>query len=83
MAGDWNERKTLFVAGTTYRVTRAAEPPNDKFNVGERLRFRMSGYSRYDSSYVYEFEAGDQSLKSFWLHDSEPVERLTSTFEPD
>lgn len=82
MADDWVERKTLLVVGNHYRVTRGAESPNDKFDVGERLRFRISGYSRYDSCYVYEFEADDGVLKSFWLHDGDPAERLTSVFEP-
>lgn len=69
--------------GGTYRVLREAQsfPSGPDFKVGEVVRLRHIGYSHYDNSHVYTFETEDGGQKSYWLHDDEPLEQLTSTFE--
>lgn len=83
MADDWAERRTALREGGTVRVLMDARsfPAGPHFEVGEKFTLRTVGYSHYDNSYVYSFEGEDKVQKSYWLHDDEPLERLTSTFE--
>lgn len=82
MKDDWAERGTALRTGWTFRVrTDARRFPPPHFKVGEELTLKSIQYSRYDSAYVYTFQGKDGAQKSFWLHDSEPLERLTSIFE--
>ena len=78
---DFERRQTALIVGETYRVLRNA--PNSRgpdFEADERLTLLESGYSRYDSAFVYVFETGGGMQKYFWLGDDDPVERLTGTF---
>lgn len=82
MKDDWAERSTALRAGETFRVladARSFPPPH--FKVGEELTLQSIEYSRYDSAYVYMFEGEGSVQKAYWLHDDEPLERLTSVFE--
>jgi len=82
MKDDWAERRTTLREGCTFRVltdARSFPPPN--FKAGEELTLRSIEYSRYDCSHVYTFEGDGGVQKSYWLHDDEPLERLTSVFE--
>lgn len=83
MADDWAERRTALREGGKFRVLRDAPgvPDGPPFKLGEKVTLRTVGYSHYDSSHVYAFEGEDRVHKSYWLHDDEPLERLTSTFE--
>ena len=82
MTDDWSHRRAALAEGATYRVMRDALslPTGVHFKVGEVVRLRHVGYSHYDNSHAYTFEDQDGAEKSYWLHDDEPLERLTDTF---
>jgi len=82
MNDDWEMRRTALVEGATYRVMREAEsrPDGAPFKIGEAVRLRQIVYSHYDNSHVYTFEEQGEAERSYWLHDDEPLERLTETF---
>lgn len=83
MKEDWDLRRTALEAGATYRVAVPARsiPEGPDFVVGEDVRLRQVGYSHYDSSHVYIFEAPDGRQKQYWLHDDEPLETLHEAFQ--
>jgi hypothetical protein len=79
----WKKRKTFLKKDAPYRViTTTSSVGGDNFIQGENLRLLAVYYSPYDGSHVYEFEDGDGRRKSYWLHDGDPIERLT-IFEMD
>jgi hypothetical protein len=82
MVDDWARRRTALGEGVIYRVMREAPsfPKGSHFNVGEEVRLRHVGYSPYDTAHFYTFRVHGGAEKSFWLHDDEPLERLTQTF---
>jgi hypothetical protein len=79
---DYSMRRTALDVGGTYQVVREASsfPHGPDFEIGEEVVLREAGYSRYDSAYVYTFDAQGGVQKSFWLADGEPLELLTKTF---
>jgi hypothetical protein len=84
VADDWEKRRTALQGGGIYRVLREARnfPAGPNFNVGEEVKLWEITYSPYDSSSVYTFTTQGGDRKSYWLHDSEPLELLASVFEP-
>jgi len=83
MSDDWNNRKTLLHIGEAYRATLDAPCPiGPSISAGERLLLKHVGYSHYDNAHVYTFETEGGLQKSFWLNDSDPIERVTDTFAP-
>jgi hypothetical protein len=82
MAEGWSERRHLLTEGKLYLVRRDVDSPTTPgFVAGEVLRLRDFGYIPYDNSWVYDFEAADGSLRSFWLHDIQDASRVRETFE--
>ena len=82
MSDDFEERQIVLLAGGEYRVLRDAPSFPDQlgFKAGEILRLNALAYSRYDGAWAYEFRAVDGALKTYWLHDAQPIEELTGTF---
>ncbi|MFB2560170.1 hypothetical protein ACEWB4_13845 [Sphingobium sp. sgz301303] len=67
--------------GASYRVLRAVAVSTSQipFQVGEIVKFRRVDYSRYDGCHIYHFDT-DTGVKSYWLHDDEPLESLIEAF---
>ena len=79
---DFEKRRTALTVGEHYRVLRDAPSFPDRlgFKAGEQLQLNNLGYGRYDDAWVYEFQAENGALKTYWLGDTDPIEQLTSTF---
>jgi hypothetical protein len=78
---DWGKRKVALEISSIYRLkyTVRSVPPL-AFETGEEVVLIAIGYSHYDNSYVYTFETRNGSQKAFWLHDDDPLNRLTDVF---
>jgi hypothetical protein len=76
-------QRVIFVPGERYRAKQTFTSGNSQFISGEVLAFERDFYSRYDSSFVYEFRSeNDGTNKTWWLHDQKPVDIWREYFEP-
>jgi len=82
MVGEHEKRRTVVTVGEQYRVVRDAPsfPDGLGFNAGELLTLNSLGYSHYDSSFAYEFQTDTGTVKTYWLDDADPIEKLIGTF---
>jgi hypothetical protein len=81
MLSDWDSREAAMETGAFYSVLRAvsASPTQIPFHSGETVKLRGVDYSRYDGCHIYHFDT-DAGIKSYWLHDDEPLKSLTEAF---
>lgn len=74
--------RPIFEQGKRYRVKRTFTSALTTFSGDEVLVFQRHFYSRYDSSFVYEFRTeNDGKIKDWWLHEDKSIDTWKEFFE--
>jgi len=76
-------RLPIFNIDTHYRVKKSFMSWQSTFIAGEVLDFVRDYYSRYDSSFVFQFKSRSDGQEKFWhLHEDDPKDTWKQYFEP-
>jgi hypothetical protein len=74
-------RGSPFQVGHRYKALLAARTWDPEGLVaGEEVVYQRSGYSRYDNCSIYCFVNDTGALRTWWLHDDEPLDSWRQVF---